>query len=323
MLKNKFTSFFPDKPKAALLKAKEIFERYQKSVAKKIVNIVLTATAVFLAVTLVFVLYAKITNKSILSRRILWVMTSSMETTIPARSYILARDIDPADVRVGDVIAFYSSDPTLAGQLNTHRVVEIIGDHEAFRTKGDANPLEDKYSVKPEDVLARYERNMPFLSILGRVYSSLLGFILILLFVMSRTVVWCIQTLKKAESEERDDEIERRIAEEIKKLESGDIQALISTGEYALVRVSSQKQDDESEPEAETPIPAEEPAAEEPLPMEEPVEEEPVPAEEPVTEEPLPMEEPVEEEPVPVKEPATEELLPVEEPAEEEPLPVE
>ena len=88
----------------------------------------------------------------IFGRTTVWVMTPSMEPQIPAQSYILVKRVSAEEVNVGDVIIFRSDDPSLDGSFNTHRVIEIIGDHEEFVTKGDANLIKDGYTAKADKI---------------------------------------------------------------------------------------------------------------------------------------------------------------------------
>jgi signal peptidase len=72
------------------------------------------------------------------------VTSGSMEPRMPARSVIFVKEVDPGDVRVGDIITFDPPGPT--GRV-THRVIarERAGAHWYFRTKGDANPAPDDW----------------------------------------------------------------------------------------------------------------------------------------------------------------------------------
>ena len=81
------------------------------------------------------------------------VMTGSMEPEIPEDSMLLVRKTPPEEIKEGDVISFFSPDPTLEGAVNTHRV-QRVEQHDGdiwFTTKGDANAIEDIYP--PDDSL--------------------------------------------------------------------------------------------------------------------------------------------------------------------------
>lgn len=180
-----------------------------------------------LLVTAVIVLFVgKVKNRPafFFGKTMLWVRTDSMENTIPAQSYILVSRADPAEIEAGDVITFYSDDPLIKGELNTHRVVEVIGDHEAFRTKGDHNPIEDKELARAENVVAVYRKNLPALTAFGRLMATGGGIavsaLLVLLMVCAVYLPDILKAARKADraEQERDAEIEARVAAEVARM---------------------------------------------------------------------------------------------------------
>jgi signal peptidase I len=72
------------------------------------------------------------------------VSSGSMEPRMPARSLIFVKEVDPGDVRVGDIITF---DPPGRTARVTHRVITRgrVGARWYFQTKGDANPAPDDW----------------------------------------------------------------------------------------------------------------------------------------------------------------------------------
>jgi len=87
------------------------------------------------------------------------VATGSMEPEIKTGSFILIESVDPDDVRIGDVLTFRSSDPTVPnGMPVTHKVVGISTDKHGtrcFTTKGTANDKQDDYPVYDRDIYGR------------------------------------------------------------------------------------------------------------------------------------------------------------------------
>lgn len=198
---------------------------------KLAVNIVCGIIIALLLLGSAALLISKI-NRSVLfiaDRSIIWIQTGSMEDLIPAQSFILVRKIDPKDVKPGDVIMFYSSDPAIKGQLNTHRVVEIIGDNKEFVTRGDNKNIysNDTYHAKAEDVVAIYEDNVkaPIITALFRFFLKPIGFIVIISIFVVLTVALCIPDIKKAaiqikqdKEKKKEEEQKRLIAEEVERL---------------------------------------------------------------------------------------------------------
>lgn len=92
------------------------------------------------------------------------VMTDSMYPEIQSGDLIICKEGDPAQVRVGDIVAFF--DPAGSGtSVVTHRVVEITEEDGAlaFRTKGDANNVEDSVLVKADKLVGVYWKRIPSL----------------------------------------------------------------------------------------------------------------------------------------------------------------
>ena len=158
----------------------------------------------------------------------MWVMTESMDPTIPPRTYILVEKASADEVQEGDIIVFRSSDPRIKGKFNTHRLVSKSGDK--LVTKGDNNVADDgAYSPKSEDVVGKYVKTLDGMTFLGRVVMTPVGFaVLIVLFFV--TMVLCIipdvkdaARIKQEEDEkEKQKEIRRLIDEEVERLkESG------------------------------------------------------------------------------------------------------
>ena len=81
---------------------------------------------VLLAVMMFSIMGAKIKGRvpQIFGYSVVNIISGSMEDTIPEGSYILVQNVAPEEVKNGDIICFYSSDPSISGLPNTHRVVE-------------------------------------------------------------------------------------------------------------------------------------------------------------------------------------------------------
>ena len=92
------------------------------------------------------------------------VLSGSMEPTYHTGSLIYVKEVDYRDLKQGDVITFMLSDDLVA----THRIVEIVPDEEneeviRFRTKGDANDMEDGKLVHYKNVIGKPEFTIPYL----------------------------------------------------------------------------------------------------------------------------------------------------------------
>ena len=90
------------------------------------------------------------------------VYSGSMTPTLRIGSLAVDKPIDARKVRVGDVVTF--SDPYVKGRFVTHRVVEEIPTKHglAYRTKGDANPNRDPWTIRLRGKVGRVSFGVPF-----------------------------------------------------------------------------------------------------------------------------------------------------------------
>ena len=86
------------------------------------------------------------------------VLTDSMYPYIESGDLIICHTIEGDDVKVGDVISYF--DPEGNGtSIVTHRVTEVTTDDKglAFKTKGDANNVEDSMLVPEKSLVGIYK----------------------------------------------------------------------------------------------------------------------------------------------------------------------
>ena len=205
----------------------------KKRMSSKTVRTVLTAVVIVLLVAAIaIVLTARLRGEPIFifGYTVMWVHTGSMESTIPAESFILAGTVSAENVEVGDVITFRTDDPKLIEKgitVNTHRVIEIVGNNEEFVTQGDYNTARDEYTAKAANVLARYERNLPVLTLLGRFFKTPAGLVCALAgIVLICFLLYLPDILKKrkkkaeTEAEEKQKEIDEAVRLEVERMKA-------------------------------------------------------------------------------------------------------
>jgi signal peptidase I len=75
-------------------------------------------------------------------------LTGSMGGTIPPGSLVIDRAVPSATLNVGDMITFQK--PLGESGLDTHRIIAIThsNGHTSYRTKGDANPIQDPWTIE-------------------------------------------------------------------------------------------------------------------------------------------------------------------------------
>lgn len=181
------------------------------------------------AVFIAFVLYSNLTGKTLFigGKTAMWVKTGSMEPEIPARSYILIERADTENIKVGDVIVFYSDDPSIYGKLNAHRVTEIIDGGKRFATKGDNNPGPDKYYARADKVIGVYRKNLKLLSYLGRFFLTPLGITITIIFVLAMVVPIYLPDILSAINNKKKQEITDKKQAKIDELVRAEVEKLM------------------------------------------------------------------------------------------------
>ena len=121
-----------------------------------IITTVLVGIVVLLAVLLV--------GARVIGLQVFTVLSGSMEPAYHTGSLIYVKEVDAFDLEMGDVITFMLNEDTVA----THRIVEVVPDETdssviRFRTKGDANNVEDGSLVHYKNVIGTPVFTIPYL----------------------------------------------------------------------------------------------------------------------------------------------------------------
>ena len=119
-------------------------------------------------VALVLILAILLVGVRVVGLQPLTVLSGSMEPTYHVGSLIYVKEVDYKELEAGDVITFMLDEDTLA----THRIVEVVPDEEdpdvlRYRTKGDANDVEDGSLVHYKNVVGSPVFTIPQLGYLA------------------------------------------------------------------------------------------------------------------------------------------------------------
>jgi len=142
-----------------------------RRLVKWLTNIVL-GLLVLMAVLLVLL-------PAVFSSSLAVVYSGSMKPAMPVGAVAWMAPVDPAEIEVGDIIAF--NPPLQPDVIVSHRVIEVVEEPTlGFRTKGDANEDPD-FDIMPADsIVARVTFSMPnigrVLLYIGHYTKGRLGF---------------------------------------------------------------------------------------------------------------------------------------------------
>ena len=183
-------------------------------------SLVIIAAAIAVLCMVVFTPSGKTPN--IAGYSFLRITTGSMEPTYGVDTMIVVKKTEPSEIKVGDVISFYSSDPALDGAVNTHRVVAVENEGEGclYKTKGDANNVADAYEVPSEYLLGKVIWSSLILGKLSRLAANPLIFIPVILVPLSVILLGnLIHTVKLAKkiSKEEEEAAVREAVEELRR----------------------------------------------------------------------------------------------------------
>lgn len=130
------------------------------------------------------------------------VTTGSMEPELHTGCFVLIEAVSPDDVKIGDVISFRSSDPSVPdGAPVTHKVVEISFENQGkrvFTTKGTANPENDKYPVYDDDIYGRVSYHSDVIGAVVRFTQSRWLFPILIVILVVNLVFSVVAVLKEA-----------------------------------------------------------------------------------------------------------------------------
>lgn len=127
------------------------------------------------------------------------VMSGSMEPYYHVGSVVIVdKHITPEEIAVGDPITFRKGDNAIA----THRVIEVNEETREFKTKGDANEVEDLAPVPFENVIGKAGMSVPMVGYIPLYMRTMRGIFCIGAYIIVFILLQIIPELLKPEKEE-------------------------------------------------------------------------------------------------------------------------
>lgn len=163
---------------------------------KKILSGIVSASiTLIMAIAMIAIIYATISsnNKDIFGYRIFVVATGSMKGTIDEGNLIITKQVKADTLKVRDIITFFSTEASIYGKVNTHRIVGVSKG--AFITKGDANSENDKALVSEDRIIGKVIYHSAFLGFILGALSKPLN---MLLFIFLPIAFMAITDFRRA-----------------------------------------------------------------------------------------------------------------------------
>ena len=173
------------------------------------------AAAVMIIFTIVSLTAADREDRSIFGFRAFIALSDSMSATdFDAGDLVLVKEVDPATLKEGDIIAYISRSSASNGETTTHKIRRLTADEDGepgFITYGTTTDTDDEGIVTYGDVLGVYRGHIPkvgrfiaFIKTTGGFITCIL--IPLFLIVLSQGVscIRLLQTYRQEKAEERE-----------------------------------------------------------------------------------------------------------------------
>ena len=136
---------------------------------KKVLNAIMSVLSTLMMIVAVCVMVFTIISvntfnrqdRSLMGYKAFIVLSDSMSATdFDAGDLVLTKDVNPAELQEGDIIAYISENPDNYGEVVTHKIRTVNPDG-TFTTYGTTTDTDDAYPVSWEQVLGKYDKAIP------------------------------------------------------------------------------------------------------------------------------------------------------------------
>ena len=175
------------------------------------------AAAVMIIFTIVSLTAADREDRSIFGFRAFIALSDSMSATdFDAGDLVLVKEVDPATLKEGDIIAYISRSSASNGETTTHKIRRLTADEDGepgFITYGTTTDTDDEGIVTYGDVLGVYRGHIPKVGIFIAFIKTTGGFItciLIPLFLIALAQgISCIRLLRTYRQEKAEEKVNK------------------------------------------------------------------------------------------------------------------
>ena len=173
------------------------------------------AAAVMIIFTIVSLTAADREDRSILGFRAFIALSDSMSATdFDAGDLVLVKEVDPATLKEGDIIAYFSRSSASNGETTTHKIRRLTADEDGepgFITYGTTTDTDDEGIVTYGDVLGVYRGHIPkvgrfiaFIKTTGGFITCILVPLFLIVLSQGVSCIRLLQTYRQEKAEERE-----------------------------------------------------------------------------------------------------------------------
>ncbi|MBQ5825454.1 MAG: signal peptidase I [Clostridia bacterium] len=178
-----------------------------KKVITKIINAILVLVILLASGVMVLSAVNAKSGKAttVLGYGFMAVQTGSMTPEYPVGSVVIIKKTDPSELKVNDVITFYSSNPSLNNMVVTHRIMEITNDGTySFTTKGDANSINDEYKAESDRIIGKVIAKSSIMEKLMNIRQNPATFLLVIMLPLCFIIALELFSFSKRNTAEKD-----------------------------------------------------------------------------------------------------------------------
>ena len=173
------------------------------------------AAAVMIIFTIVSLTAADREDRSIFGFRAFIALSDSMSATdFDAGDLVLVKEVDPATLKEGDIIAYISRSNASDGETTTHKIRRLTVDEDGkpgFITYGTTTDTDDEGIVTYGDVLGVYRGHIPkvgrfiaFIKTTGGFITCILVPLFLIVLSQGVSCIRLLQTYRQEKAEERE-----------------------------------------------------------------------------------------------------------------------
>ena len=172
------------------------------------------AAAVMIIFTIVSLTAADREDRSIFGFRAFIALSDSMSATdFDAGDLVLVKEVDPATLKEGDIIAYISRSSASNGETTTHKIRRLTADEDGepgFITYGTTTDTDDEGIVTYGDVLGVYRGHIPkvgrfiaFIKTTGGFITCILVPLFLIVLSQGVSCIRLLQTYRQEKAEEK------------------------------------------------------------------------------------------------------------------------
>jgi len=181
-------------------------------VLKWIGNIIFIFIVIAVAVSIYFMFQTRRNPDkvpSITGFSVMTVLSGSMSPYLSAGDMIIIKETDPELLREGDVITYKQNSDLIV----THRIIELSENDDGlmFKTKGDANNVEDVGLVSENQLIGKVFFKIPYGGYVARFVRTPYGFVIFILIPLACLILGEIRKINQSTVKEKRQNMKRRV----------------------------------------------------------------------------------------------------------------